>query len=204
MPFIKICGMTHVDDALLACDLGVDAVGFIVYPKSPRFIEPAQAAAIATALPEHVLKVLVGVDLTDEQVQKMEAVWKPDLWQLHGNESIQRVNEFKPRRLWKALGLPLKEGLDPKGYEVEALLLDKASPAHGGTGQTFDWQLALDLKKRVSAPIVLSGGLNPNNIVEAINRVQPWGVDVCSGVEAAPGRKDPAKLKELIRLCRNL
>jgi len=201
MPFIKICGMTNFEDASLACDLGADAVGFIVYTKSSRYIEAAAAADIARRLPERVLKVLVGVNLTDVELKKIEYVWTPDLWQLHGSETAEQVKSFKPRRLWKALGLPLEEGLELESYDVEALLLDKASPSHGGTGRTFDWDLALELKKKVQKPILLSGGLNPNNVVEAIQKVQPWGVDVASGVEASPGRKDPEKLREFIRLC---
>lgn len=193
--------MTNFEDASLACDLGADAVGFIVYTKSSRYIEAAAAADIARRLPERVLKVLVGVNLTDVELKKIEYVWTPDLWQLHGSETAEQVKSFKPRRLWKALGLPLEEGLELESYDVEALLLDKASPSHGGTGRTFDWDLALDLKKKVQKPILLSGGLNPNNVVEAIQKVQPWGVDVASGVEASPGRKDPEKLREFIRLC---
>ncbi len=193
--------MTNFEDASLACDLGADAVGFIVYPKSSRYIEAAAAADIARRLPERVLKVLVGVNLTDVELKKIEDVWTPDLWQLHGSETAEQVKSFKPRRLWKALGLPLEEGLELESYDVEALLLDKASPSHGGTGRTFDWDLALDLKKKVQKPILLSGGLTPNNVVEAIQKVQPWGVDVASGVEASPGRKDPEKLREFIRLC---
>lgn len=193
--------MTNFEDASLACDLGADAVGFIVYQKSSRYIEAAAAADIARRLPERVLKVLVGVNLTDVELKKIEYVWTPDLWQLHGSETAEQVKSFKPRRLWKALGLPLEEGLELESYDVEALLLDKASPSHGGTGRTFDWDLALDLKKKVQKPILLSGGLNPNNVVEAIQKVQPWGVDVASGVEASPGRKDPEKLREFIRLC---
>jgi len=193
--------MTNFEDASLACDLGADAVGFIVYQKSSRYIEAAAAADIARRLPERVLKVLVGVNLTAVELKKIEYVWTPDLWQLHGSETAEQVKSFKPRRLWKALGLPLEEGLELESYDVEALLLDKASPSHGGTGRTFDWDLALDLKKKVQKPILLSGGLNPNNVVEAIQKVQPWGVDVASGVEASPGRKDPEKLREFIRLC---
>jgi len=193
--------MTNFEDASLACDLGADAVGFIVYTKSSRYIEAAAAADIARRLPERVLKVLVGVNLTDVELKKIEYVWTPDLWQLHGSETAEQVKSFKPRRLWKALGLPLEEGLELESYDVEALLLDKASPSHGGTGRTFDWDLALELKKKVQKPILLSGGLNPNNVVEAIQKVQPWGVDVASGVEASPGRKDPEKLREFIRLC---
>ena len=193
--------MTNFEDASLACDLGADAVGFIVYPKSSRYIEAAAVADIARRLPERVLKVLVGVNLTDVELKKIEYVWTPDLWQLHGSETAEQVKSFKPRRLWKALGLPLEEGLELESYDVEALLLDKASPSHGGTGRTFDWDLALELKKKVQKPILLSGGLNPNNVVEAIQKVQPWGVDVASGVEASPGRKDPEKLREFIRLC---
>jgi phosphoribosylanthranilate isomerase len=203
MPFVKICGMTNLEDASLACDFGADAVGFILYPKSPRYIEPAAAAVIARDLPKDVLKVVVGVDLAEEDVQNIESVWAPDLWQLHGSETPERVREFKPRRVWKALGLPLSGKTDPAEYQdqVEAFLLDKASASHGGTGQTFDWNLAFDLKNYLKQRIVLSGGLNPNNVVEALGKVQPWGVDVCSGVEASPGRKDPVKLKEFIRLC---
>jgi phosphoribosylanthranilate isomerase len=204
MPMIKICGMTTYEDALMACEAGADAVGFISYPLSPRFIQPQQAAEIAEKLPKQVLKVLVGVNMTDEERQKVQAVWEPDIWQMHGTETPQRVQALAFKRSWKALGLPLAQGLNPADYQVEALLLDKASPLHGGTGQSFDWDLALELKKTVSRPVILSGGLHPKNVVEAIRKVQPWGVDVCSGVEAAPGKKNPDKVKEFIRLCRSL
>ncbi|NJK91328.1 MAG: phosphoribosylanthranilate isomerase [Blastochloris sp.] len=199
-PFIKICGMTSVGDARWACELGADAVGLIVYPKSPRYVTFERAAEIAGALPAGVLKVAVSVNLSEEDREALERVWTPDVWQLHGQESPERVGALRPRRCWKALGLPWV-GPDPGLYEVEAVLLDKASPAHGGTGETFDWNWARELKSILNKPMLLSGGLNPGNVVAALDAVQPWGVDVCSGVEASHGKKDPVKLKEFIELC---
>ncbi len=202
--FIKICGMTNVEDALLATELGADAVGFILYSKSPRYIQAAEAAKIAKCLPEHVLKFCVTVGACLEEVAEIEKVWCPDVWQLHGQESPELVAAMAPRRCVKALGLPWSAVYEPASYAVDMFLLDKASAAYGGTGEIFDWNLALDLKKVLNRSIILSGGLRPNNVVEALRKVQPYGVDVCSGVEASAGKKDVGKLKEFINLCRNL
>lgn len=203
VPFIKICGMTNAADALYACELGADAVGFIHYPKSPRHVSAEIAAEIAQQLPGHVLTFCVTVNSTMEEILAIEKLWQPDVWQLHGHEPVSFIQELAPRRCVKALGLPWTLDFDPADYPVDLFLLDKASPAYGGTGESFDWNLALELKKTLKRPIVLSGGLNPNNVVEAIQRVQPWGVDVCSGVESSPGKKNAQQLKEFINLCRN-
>lgn len=204
---LKICGITNREDALAAVEGGAPAVGFIFYPGSPRFIEPARAAEIAEELPAAVARVAVDVGWDEARVKAVEAVMRVDYFQLHGAEPPELAAALRPRRRIKAFGLPLGEGLahGPEAYEVEAYLMDKASPRHGGTGETFEWGLAGAFQRRVAPrPCLLSAGLNPDNVERAIETVQPWGVDVCSGVEASPGRKDHAKLARFLRLCRPL
>jgi phosphoribosylanthranilate isomerase len=146
----------------------------------------------------------VQVGWTLEEVAGLEAKMRIDVWQLHGAEDPSAARALRPRTLVKAFGLPRSGGPQPSEYDVDAFLLDKASPRHGGTGETFDWALATDFQKTASRPCILSGGLHPDNVEQAVKTVQPWGVDVCSGVEAAPGRKDHARMATFIRLCHPL
>ncbi|MFH1674642.1 MAG: phosphoribosylanthranilate isomerase [Pseudomonadota bacterium] len=201
---IKICGIMRPEDALLAADLGADALGFI-FAESPRQVVPEIAREIISLLPPFVNSVGVFVDEEQESVREIAAYCKLDLVQLHGNESSGYC---------KALGLKALKVIrvkDEKSIEsmasyrgtVQGFLLDtyvKGLP--GGTGKTFNWELAKQAKKY--GPVIISGGLTPDNICEAIEKVKPYGVDVNSGVEASPGIKDPDKLKLLFSKARTL
>jgi len=191
---IKICGMTSARDAAYAADLGADAVGLIFFKKSPRAVTEAQARKILDGLPPLVHRVGVFVNESAERINRLVDRLKLDRVQLHGEESPAfcktiRAQVFKAVRVQNADSL---KGLNR--YPVRGFLLDAFHPAHyGGTGEVFDWRLALRAKK--AGPVILAGGLTPENVAEAIERVRPYGVDVCSGVEKRPGRKDYDKLR---------
>ncbi|MBX3665201.1 MAG: phosphoribosylanthranilate isomerase [Burkholderiales bacterium] len=200
---IKICGITRVEDALAAARLGADAVGLVFYAGSPRAVTPAQAREIIDALPPFVLPVGLFVNADAAAVRETIAVAPVQLLQFHGDESPGFCAEF---------GLPflravrVRAGTDLLQYAREfhaarGLLLDAwVEGARGGTGATFDWTLIPpDLPK----PVVLSGGLNPDNVEQAVRRVRPWAVDVSSGVESAKGIKDAAKIEAFINGVRN-
>jgi phosphoribosylanthranilate isomerase len=204
-PRIKICGITNLDDARAAVDLGADALGFILYEKSRRFIPLERALEIVETLPPFVTTVAVTVDAVREftNLGYRKMLKQFNAAQLHGRESpahCRAVAKYLP--VIKAL--PGHAGADPSPYAgtVAAFLLDTPSPEHGGTGRTFDWDLAVAFRKRTNRPLILSGGLNPENVAEAIRTVQPYAVDVSSGVESAPGRKDHAKLRDFILQCK--
>lgn len=204
---LKICGITNREDALAAIDGGAPALGFIFHPRSPRFITPEAAAAIAETLPSPVARVAVHVGWDEAQARHLESLMRVDYFQLHGAETPALAAALRPRRLIKAFGLPLPAELPhpPSTYPVDGFLMDKASTRHGGTGETFDWTLARAFQEALAPrPCLLSGGLNPDNVEQALETVQPWGVDVCSGVEASPGRKDHARLARFLQLCRPL
>lgn len=202
---VKICGITNEVDALAAVDAGADALGFILYPKSPRYIEPEKAWDFACDLPPYVQRVAVTVNLDAEDILNIEQNAFFDAWQLHGEEPPEVCEALDPRCLIKALHLPLtKHHADVEEYLVNAFLLDTPSKNFGGTGKTFDWNLALEFKKRYALPLVLSGGMNLKNVEEAIRVVQPYAIDVSSGVELKPGKKDHAKLKDFIQLCKSI
>lgn len=202
MTRIKICGITNVDNALAAVKYGTDALGFVFVPGTPRYIEPENAAEIIAQIPPFVTIVGLFVDESKERIQQIADLCKLDILQLHGHESPDFCQEFT-RRVIKAFRIKNAESLTvlPQ-YTVSAYLLDTyVKGTMGGTGVTFDWSLALDAKQHGS--IILAGGLNPNNVAQAIQQVHPYGVDVSSGVEAEPGRKDHNKLKNFIEAVRN-
>ena len=201
---VKICGITSQEDAQAAIDAGADALGFILHPASPRYIPAAEAQKILEILPPFVERVAVVVDPTlDDMLRHREAA-SFSLWQLHGQESSALTRELTGFRLIKALSLPTAlTAADLEKYAVEAFLLDTAAGTFGGTGRVFDWSLVSDFRRLVQQPIILSGGLNPGNVVQAIERVRPYAIDLSSGVEHSPGRKDHAKIHELFSLCRN-
>jgi phosphoribosylanthranilate isomerase len=196
MARVKICGITNLEDALLAAALGADALGFIFYPKSPRVVAPETARAIIKQLPPFVTTVGVFVDEEAAKVRDLAAQVGLDWLQLHGKESPDYCRSLG-RRIIKGFRIKDQSSLaDLAAYRdaAQALLLDtykKGLP--GGTGESFDWQLAREA--RPFGPIILSGGLTPDNVAEAIATAEPQAVDVASGVEAAPGQKDPAKLR---------
>ncbi|HIE33084.1 MAG TPA: phosphoribosylanthranilate isomerase [Thermodesulfobacteriaceae bacterium] len=196
---IKICGITNLEDALLAIELGASALGFIFYPRSPRYIEPEAARKIISHLPPFVTTVGVFVNESEDFIRKVLSEVGLDLVQLHGDESPDLCARFFPKAI-KALRVRSLEDLKAisayKG-KIRAVLLDtyvKGIP--GGTGQTFNWDLARKAKK-FGIPVILAGGLRPENIKEALQTARPFAVDISSGVEASPGKKDPEKLQAL-------
>jgi phosphoribosylanthranilate isomerase len=196
-PRVKICGITRVEDALRAADLGASAVGFIFWPGSPRFIDPWRARAIAGALPPGVSPIGVFVDQPEDYVSGVAGLLSLGAVQLHGSEDAAAY--ARPgRRLIKAIGVQNAfdaAQIDGIGADV-TLLLDAHDPErHGGTGRTIDWDQAAGIASRRRT--ILSGGLNPGNVSAAVNKVQPFMVDVSSGVESSPGVKDADKLRAL-------
>jgi phosphoribosylanthranilate isomerase len=194
---VKICGITRLEDALLAVEAGADALGFVFFHESPRHIFPEQAAAIIRHLPPFVQTVGLFVDEALETVNKTAGLCGLDIIQLHGKETPEYCEAVR-RRVIKAFRVKDITCLEPMNtYQASAFLLDAWSPtAHGGTGRTFNWEIAA-CAAQVSR-IILAGGLTPDNVAEAILQVRPYGVDVSSGVESSPGKKDSRKLTEFI------
>lgn len=194
---VKICGITCLDDALVAVDAGADALGFVFFAKSPRHVFPEQAAAIIRRLPPFVQTVGLFVDEPLKMVNETADLCGLDIVQLHGSESPEYCDAVA-RRVIKAFRVRDITCLEPmNSYRTAAFLLDAWSPtAHGGTGRTFNWEVA-SCAAQVNR-IILAGGLTPDNVAEAIQQVRPYGVDVSSGVEFSPGKKDGRKLADFI------
>jgi phosphoribosylanthranilate isomerase len=198
---IKICGMTNVDDALHACACGADALGFVFYDKSPRCVTARQARDILAVLPPLVTTVGLFVNEAPGRIREIADYCTLDVIQLHGDEESSAC-DFAPRRVIKALRVRDEESFaGHESFRVSALLLDAwVAGSYGGTGETFNWGLAAAVARK--RPVILAGGLTPENIAEAVRVVSPYGVDVSSGVEAAPGKKDPQKVAAFIRAAR--
>jgi len=193
---IKICGITSLDDALLAARLGADALGFNFWPGSKRFIDPDAARGIVDRLPPWVTPVGVFVNQPPTEVLAAAARAGVGTVQLHGDEGWDDVNGFAIPAI-KALRVAGPESLaDMHRYRVRAFLLDAPSVGFGGSGATFDWAVARAAAER--ATVILAGGLVPENVRDAIRAVRPFGVDVASGVERSPGVKDPDKLRRFV------
>jgi phosphoribosylanthranilate isomerase len=199
---IKICGITNLDDALAAADAGADALGFMFYEGSPRRVPLQTAARISRALPPFLARVGVFVDAPEPLVHQAIAECGLDALQFHGAEPPEFCRRFN-RACIKAFRVRDHDSLALlPPYDTSAWLLDSCVPGQsGGTGVKFNWDLARDAK-RLGRPIILAGGLTPENIAEAIAYVRPFGVDVSSGVESAPGKKDPAKLRAFLQAAR--
>jgi phosphoribosylanthranilate isomerase len=198
--FVKICGVTTLDDALACVDAGADALGFNFWPGSKRFIDPDAARVIVDRLPPFVTAVGVFVNQPPTEVLFTAARANVGTVQLHGDEPWEDVNGYAIPAI-KALRLAGPESLiDMHRYRVRAILLDAPSAGFGGSGATCDWRLARAAAE--SAPVILAGGLTPDNVAEAIAAVRPYGVDVASGVEASPGIKDPEKVRRFIENAR--
>jgi phosphoribosylanthranilate isomerase len=199
---IKICGITNEDDALAAVNAGADMLGFVLWPHSKRFVAVEAAARITELVARHVQRVAVLVNPSREEVERLLAAGAFDTLQLHGEETPEFCAQWKGRaKVWKGIRVADAASLAPlAGYSVvDAVLLDSYSAnSRGGTGQTFDWSLAREAKQ-FGRPVILSGGLTPSNVREAITVAQPDGVDVSSGVEFSPGRKDHERVREFIR-----
>jgi len=200
---IKICGITNTEDALWAINLKVDALGFI-FADSPRRVEPEIVQGIIELLPPFISSVGVFVNEDRKKVEEIAESCGLTTLQFHGEESPSYCEEFK-QKVVKAFRIKDKSVLKkiPQYQDkIDAYLLDTYSPfAYGGTGKTFDWRIAKEIKE-FGLPIILSGGLNPENIREAISEVEPYGIDVSSGVEERPGKKNLEKLINFVRIVR--
>jgi phosphoribosylanthranilate isomerase len=196
---VKICGITSAEDALAAVEAGADALGFMFYPRSSRYISLKEAAGITSILPPFVTKAGVFVDASREVIAHAVNLCHLDVIQLHGAETPEMCAGFS-RPVVKAFRIAGEASLEPlPNYKVSAWLLDSYVPGQlGGTGARFNWDLAV-AASRLGRPVILAGGLTPENVAEAVRQTHPFAVDVSSGVESAPGRKDPNKLVSFIR-----
>lgn len=194
-PRIKICGITRFEDAVAAARHGADAVGFVFVPNTKRYITPEKARAIIQQLPPLVMTVGVFMDDDPNRVRDITAMTGVDRVQLHGHESPEYCRQINGRIIKRFHISPdenakkLMEKMTR--YPVSGYLLDPGA----GDGQTFDWQIV----RNISLPVIVAGGLNPDNVSELISQVKPMGVDVSSGVELSPGIKDPEKIRNFVR-----
>lgn len=205
MTKIKICGIKTLPDALAAIEAGADYLGFNFYSKSIRFIEKSACAEITSVLKrEHPQIKLVGVfvNASVEEIKKILQTCHLDLAQLHGDETPEIFDQLAPHAFRAFRGIPESNA----GYErdeVPAMLIDAAvKGVYGGSGVTADWTAAAELAKKY--PLLLAGGLTPENVADAVRQVQPWGVDVASGVESAPGEKDAGKMIQFVKAIKRL
>lgn len=193
---VKVCGITTLEDALSAAGEGVDALGFNFYPSSPRYIDPAAARDIIARVPPFMAAVGLFVNVSDpEEVTRQARRAGVQALQLHGDETPDYCRKLAGWPLIKAVRVDGRlNAADLEVYPVSAFLLDAYDNGLcGGTGRAFDWNLAADLCGKRT--IILAGGLKPENVAQAIRTVRPYAVDVCSGVEAGPGRKDAGRLR---------
>lgn len=204
MAQIKICGITNEEDALCAARCGAAALGFIFYPSSPRYITPATALPIIRALPAGIVTVGVFVNEAAAEVRRIAGLCNLDFIQLHGDESVAYCRNFLPEMIIKAVELKNEDDWQKAAsYDAAAILLDnRAGGLYGGTGQKADWNLALSIKK--CKPLILSGGLDIENVKEAMEKVAPQALDINSGVEEKPGKKDHRKLAQLFAVARQV
>jgi phosphoribosylanthranilate isomerase len=226
MTWVKICGMTNLEDALIAVDAGADAVGFVFYEKSPRCVSVEAAREIVERLPESVEKVGVFIDFDCSAIHSTVSAAGMTAVQLHGIHSLESVWQ-DPRPAIECVGVAklipmipssvLQDERDDKdsgimirqrsGEKVFAILIDKqVNGLNGGTGATFDWESSRGMIQAlsISFPVIVAGGLTPSNVGGAMKILQPFGVDVVSGVEARPGKKDPRKVSAFVRAVREM
>lgn len=214
---VKICGITNLEDAIISAEYGADAVGFIFFKRSPRCIDVKTAKGIINALPPFITKVGVFVNEGRDRINKIIDEAGIDIIQLHGDEPPEFCNGFK-KGVIKAFKIS-DEGRWVRGsrkvvgqglslasllkYRVSAYLLDTFEEGvEGGTGKAFNWEIAKEAKR--FGRIILAGGLTPDNVADAIKRVKPYAVDVSSGVEERPGKKDPVMVREFIERAKSI
>ena len=200
---VKICGLTNYDDAVAAMDMGADLLGFNFYPDSPRYITPEQATDIINKLPGFIDTVGVFVNASIEHIHETNAVCQLDWVQLHGDEDPDFCRALLSHNVKTMKAIRVKNQADIEradSFFTDAVLLDAFNPdKYGGTGLTFDWNVIGHISKRV----FLAGGINPDNAAEAV-RLGVYGIDVCSGIESGPGKKDHRKMKKLFENIRHL
>lgn len=194
---IKFCGLTRAEDVDAAIAMGADAVGFVCYDKSPRYVTLDTLAQLAPHVPAYVTPVLLFVNAPTTQIEPALALMPHAVLQFHGDESAAQC-----RALQRPYVRALRVSAPEQWFEAErtyadalALLVDTPTPQHGGSGQVFDWSVLPAVEKR-RIPLVLAGGLSPANVAQAIAQVQPYAVDVSSGIEDAPGQKSARKMRE--------
>ena len=220
MTWVKICGMTNLEDALTAVEAGADAVGFVFHEGSPRNISIEAAREIVEKLPEGVERVGVFVDLDAEQIRRVVHDARLSAVQLHGSRSIESVWKDRwdaPEFVGASKLIPMIHGdsLKESGFligeaaihNIFAILLDSNTDGlAGGTGTAFDWHGTYEMVQALTltVPIIVAGGLTPINVSTAVKLLQPFGVDVASGVEARPGKKDPEKVRAFVRAVREI
>ena len=195
---VKICGITNLEDAQAAAEAGADALGFVFYPESPRFIDPGMARAIIARLPVFITTVGVFVDESEDLIRRIIREGGIQVLQFHGTESPVLCSRFREKAI-KAIRIRDEENIrEMQMYDVDTFLLDTmVEGIKGGTGKTFNWKYAEMAKEH--GRIILSGGLNPYNIGDAVRQLKPYGVDVSSGVEIKTGKKDHDKIREFVR-----
>jgi len=197
---IKICGITNLEDARIASDLGADALGFVFYEKSPRHVSRDLARKIVASLPPFTTPVGLFVNESPINIRETVEYCNLQAIQLHGEESPELCDQLKGLKIIKAIRVIDREGLrEIDNYRVSAILLDTYSKkSYGGTGRSFDWKILTGIG--TISNLILAGGLTPGNVSEAIRTVNPYAVDVSSGVEKKPGKKDLKKIKEFIKV----
>lgn len=199
---IKICGITRPGDGVDAAKAGADAIGLVFYPKSPRYLSTERAVEIRDALPPFVQTVALFVNADAAQIAQVLGRVKPAMLQFHGEETPEFCGQFgvpfvKACRIRP--GVAVSQYLQPFS-RAAAWLVDSFVPEYGGVGESFDWSL---VPRGLARPLILSGGLDQENVATAIRAVHPWGVDVSSGVESAKGIKDAAKMTAFVAEVRN-
>jgi phosphoribosylanthranilate isomerase len=200
---VKICGITNHEDAVAALDMGADLLGFNFYPESPRYITPEKAVEIINKLPAFIDLAGIFVNSSIDQIHNIKNLCQLDWVQLHGDENPQFCEEFFSHNVKVMKAIRIKDQADIKKadeYFTDAILLDAFNPEkYGGTGMTFDWNIIGHIGKRV----FLAGGINPDNAADAV-KLGVYGIDVCSGIESEPGKKDHKKMKQLFDNIRHL
>jgi len=200
---VKICGITNYEDASAAMDMGADLLGFNFYPESPRYVTLEKAAAIIIKLPAFIDIAGVFVNASIEQINETNSLCQLDWVQLHGDETPEFCRLFLSHNVKTMKAIRVKDQTDIKKAEsffTDAILLDAFDPErYGGTGVSFDWNIIGHIGKRV----FLAGGINPDNAAEAV-KLGVYGIDVCSGIEAEPGKKDHKKMKQLFKNIQHL
>jgi phosphoribosylanthranilate isomerase len=201
---VKICGVTNIEDGLVAAEAGADLIGLMFYEQSPRHVTLAQAAEISRALPRFLIRVGVFVNPSPDLVMRAISECQLTMLQFHGDEPSDFCTHFglmsvKAIRVRDESSLQLLEN-----YRTDAFLLDAhSSKGLGGTGEQFNWDLAVKAQA-YGRPIIIAGGLTPENVAAAVQAVRPFGVDVSSGVESAPGKKDPVKVRAFIAAAKSV
>ncbi len=211
MVLVKVCGNRTEEELELLAEVGADMAGLLVVPvNSPRRITPERAAELMDAMPSTVAGVLVMMPESVEQAVELYQQVLPDFIQLHGSESPAFVRELRSMvscNIIKTVHVSGRESIaEAKRYQryADAILLDTPSEAGGGSGRVHSWEVSAELVREVEKPVILAGGLTPENVREAVSRVKPYGVDVASGVEASPGVKDAAKVREFVARAKDL